>query len=187
MMEILNFFFQATIFFSKLPLYREISILSDFNENLDHVVIWCGEHDGVIDGIFQATIIFCPPLSANDGILLCFGSQVTDLGSWEPLVFYIYGHEKKLSLPFSIHTAMKWNFLCHFPYIRPRKETFPGIFYIYDHDREISWLYSKYMAMIKNLPCCFLYIRPWKETCLFISYIYLAMIRNCPCRFLRPW
>ena len=77
--------FQATIFFPKWPPYCEISTLSDFNENLDLGVISCGEHDGVIEIVIGANIFF-PQHSANNGILLCCGSQVSDSGSWEPLV-----------------------------------------------------------------------------------------------------
>ena len=55
--------FPSRHFCSKLPPYCEISTLSDFNENLDHGVIWCGEHEGVIEIVFRATIFFCQPQS----------------------------------------------------------------------------------------------------------------------------
>ena len=77
--------FRAAIFFSKWLPYCEISTWSNFNEKLVLEVIWCGEHDGIIEIVFWATI-FCPRCSANNGILLRFGSQVSDSGSWEPLV-----------------------------------------------------------------------------------------------------
>ena len=39
----------------------------------------------MIEIVFRATIFFVP----HDGILLCFGSQVSDSGSWEPLVLIL--------------------------------------------------------------------------------------------------
>ena len=58
---------------------------SDFNENWYYGVIWFQEHNGTIKAMFWVAFFFAG--SAYHAILL-FVSQVSDSGSWEPLVFF---------------------------------------------------------------------------------------------------
>ena len=84
MMVQLIIFFKAAILFKMAAISGECQLCSDFNENWYLGVIWCAEYDGAIKFVFL-------PYCAYDVILLCFVSQVSDSGSWEPLVHLSWG------------------------------------------------------------------------------------------------
>ena len=77
----------ASSFSPKWPPYPKMSTLSNFNENLRTWGNLMGRTWWCYRNSFQSNHLFlCPHIPANDSILLYYGSQVSDSGSWEPLV-----------------------------------------------------------------------------------------------------
>ena len=95
-------FFRAAIFFKMAAISRNIHFVGfqwKFRSwgNLMWRTWWCYRN------CFPSHHFFCPPRSANDGILLCFGSQVSDSGIFLKHEFHGYSSIK----PDPLHS--QWN------------------------------------------------------------------------------